>query len=399
MDPGDATVISLDGLDALISELRRLGYRTRGPVVRDGAIVPGEVMRGADLPVGYHDEQSSGRYRLRRDDRGEVFGWAVGPGSWKADVLPPRDVLWRARSGDGDVDVVDAGPPDSAPVALIGARPCELAASAVLDRVLSGGAVPDPRYGRRRAGAFVVVAECGSPAGTCFCPSMGSGPEAGDGYDLAVTELTGEHDPARGEAVGDGQVADAGGHRFLVRAGTRRGADVLAALPGRSPNPADTAARDAVLARAAASMGRQLDTDGLADLLARNSDHPRWAEVAERCLACGNCTQVCPTCFCTDVQDTTDIAGVVQRTRSWSSCFDLDHSYLHGGPVRRSVGSRYRQWMTHKLSTWWQQFDTSGCVGCGRCVTWCPVGIDITEEAAAIRASDQGGRPGSDQWR
>jgi sulfhydrogenase subunit beta (sulfur reductase) len=131
-----------------------------------------------------------------------------------------------------------------------------------------------------------------------------------------------------------------------------------------------------------------LPVRAVADLFSQNLEHPRWDEVASRCLSCGNCTMVCPTCFCSDVHDTADTVGVVERRRTWSSCFDLEHSYLHGGPVRASSSSRYRQWLTHKLSTWWDQFDTSGCVGCGRCIVWCPVGIDLTQEVAAIAASD-----------
>jgi ferredoxin len=200
---------------------------------------------------------------------------------------------------------------------------------------------------------------------------MGSGPGAESGFDLALTELN-----------------DDEGHRFVVRIGSERGADVLAGVPVTEPTAADLAARDRVLTSAGDIIDRRLETEGLAELLARNIDHPRWDEVAERCLACGNCTLVCPTCFCSDVSDTTDLAGDVRRQRTWASCFDLDHSYVHGGPVRSSTSSRYRQWLTHKLSTWWDQFDTSGCVGCGRCIAWCPVGIDLTEEAAAIRDSD-----------
>ncbi len=217
-----------------------------------------------------------------------------------------------------------------------------------------------------------MVAECGSPAGTCFCTSMGTGPGVDDGFDLALTEID------------DGE-----GHRFVARVGSDRGAEILR-LPAVTASAADLEARAQMLGRAAAAVTRQLQTEGLAGLLARNLEHPRWDDVAERCLACGNCTLVCPTCFCSDVRDTTNLTGEVRRQRPWASCFDLDHSYLHGGPVRASTSSRYRQWMTHKLSTWWDQFGTSGCVGCGRCITWCPVGIDITEEAAAIRRSDGG---------
>ena len=94
---------------------------------------------------------------------------------------------------------------------------------------------------------------------------------------------------------------------------------------------------------------------------------------------------MCPTCFCSSVEDANDLGGGSTRTRRWDSCFTLDHSYIHGGSVRQSGKSRYRQWMTHKLATWVDQFGTSGCVGCGRCITWCPVGIDITEEVRAIR--------------
>ena len=367
---GDAAVIDSEGLGALITTLAGLGYETKGPVVRDGAIMPGPVQNVADLPVGTHDVQAPGQYRLEHGEDENVFGWAVGPGSWKAEFFPPTQELWRSTVVDDSVRVTT---PDleMAPLAVVGARPCELVALGILDRVLVDGAHPDPRYAARRVGAFVVAAECGSPAATCFCTSMGSGPGADSGFDLALTELN-----------------DDEGHRFVVRIGSERGADVLARVPVTEPTSGDLAARDRILTSAGDIIDRRLETEGLAELLARNIDHPRWDEVAERCLACGNCTLVCPTCFCSDVSDTTDLAGDVRRQRTWASCFDLDHSYVHGGPVRSSTSSRYRQWLTHKLSTWWDQFDTSGCVGCGRCIAWCPVGIDLTEEAAAIRDSD-----------
>lgn len=370
MEVGDVRILGVEGVDALIQALKGLGYDVRGPVVRDGAIVPGPVSDLGDLPAGYHDEQSPGHYRLRRGDDDNLFAWAVGPGSWKAEVFPPNQELWRA-SVDGDEVSVTEPERRSAPFAVIGARPCELAGLDVLDRVLMKGSAPDPRYLERREGAFIVAVECGTPAGTCFCTSMGTGPGAEKHFDLSLTELN-----------------DRDGHRFVARVGTPRGGDVLASLPLEPSRDDDLAARDAVLAEAETAIGRRLETNGLAALLARNPEHPRWDEVADRCLACGNCTLVCPTCFCSDVRDTTDLTGEVRRERIWASCFDLDHSYLVGGPVRTSTSSRYRQWLTHKLSTWWDQFDTSGCVGCGRCIAWCPVGIDITEEAAAIRQND-----------
>jgi ferredoxin len=203
---------------------------------------------------------------------------------------------------------------------------------------------------------------------------MHAGPKATTGYDLALTELI-----------------DGPEHRFLVEVGSDDGGAVLAELPQRPATPEDKDAAGAVVARTAGSMGRTMRSDDVPALLKRNLAHPRWEEVAGRCLSCANCTLVCPTCFCTTVEDVSELDGSgTARTQRWDSCFTMDHSYIHGGSVRPSGSSRYRQWMTHKLSTWWDQFGTSGCVGCGRCITWCPVGIDITEEVAAIRGSEQG---------
>jgi sulfhydrogenase subunit beta (sulfur reductase) len=361
-------VIDGDGFDALIVELRRRGFRTRGPVVRGDALAHDEVRAANDLPRGYHDTQAPGHYRLEHVGGPKLFDWAVGPASWKAEFFPPEEVVWRASVDDPGATMTEPDGP-SGPVAVIGIRPCEVAALGTLDRVLQGGPVVDDRYAGRRAGTFVVAVDCGAPAATCFCTSMGTGPAADTGYDLALTELT------------------EGGHRFHVRVGSPAGAEVLAAVPRAPADAVDRAERAAVLDGARDRMGRVLDTDGLAGLLEANVDNPRWDEVADRCLSCGNCTLVCPTCFCSDVQDVTDLDGSVERRRRWASCFDIDHSFLHAGPVRPTTSTRYRQWLTHKLDTWWDQFDGSGCVGCGRCITWCPVGIDLTEEAAAIRAT------------
>lgn len=366
-----AVVVGPRGLDDLIGALAGRGYRVLGPVVRDGAVVHAEIRGTADLPAGVRDRQAPGTYRLDQAGDSALFAWAVGPASWKSSFFPPQETIWRTTTDGAEVTVHEL-PVEDRPVALFGARPCEVAALDVLDRVLADGPVPDPSYRRRRAPTFVVAAECGAPASTCFCTSMGTGPEARHGYDLAVTEL-------------------GGGHRYLVRVGSALGAEVLSAVAGRRAGTHDERDRHDVIAGATAAMTRTLDTDGLADLLARNIDHPRWEETARRCLSCGNCTMVCPTCFCSDVHDVSDLAGTVERRRSWASCFDRAHSYVHGGPVRPTTASCYRQWLTHKLGTWWDQFGSSGCVGCGRCIAWCPVGIDLTEEAAVIRASDGSG--------
>jgi ferredoxin len=372
VDVGDDAVIDRYGFDVLIEVIRGRGLRTVGPVVRDGAIVHGEIGTTSDLPEGWHDHAEPGKYRLTHDGSSELFGWAVGPASWKSEFFVPAETVWRAAVAEGEVALSEPRE-EPVPVAVIGARPCEVAALGTLDRVLRDGAVPDDRYAARRDGAFIVAVECGTPSSTCFCTSMGTGPGAGVVYDLALTELAG---PVDGERT------------YYVRVGSVAGAETLAQVPHMAADDTVRSGRRAVVDGASERMGRSLDTEDLPGLLARNLEHPRWGEVAERCLSCGNCTLVCPTCFCSDVKDITDVSGTVERQRRWASCFDLEHSYLHGGSVRPTTYSRYRQWMTHKLSTWWDQFDESGCVGCGRCIAWCPVGIDITEEAAAIRATD-----------
>ena len=365
-----STVIDRSELDVLIATLRDRGYTVVGPTIREEAIVYDEVTGVTDLPEGWTDEQDGGTYKLRRRDDRALFGYAVGPHSWKQFLFPPHTLLMRARRTEEGFEV-DPGENDQPTYAFLGVRGCDLAAIQVQDRVFMGPHA-DPTYSVRRTSAFIVALNCSTPSGTCFCVSMGTGPKAGPGYDLALTELL-----------------DEDGHRFLVEVGSDRGAEVMDALTHHAAGPAEEAAAQAVVERAAAAMGREMRTDDIKELLYANYEHPRWDDVAARCLTCANCTLVCPTCFCSSVEDTSDLTGdTTERWRSWDSCFTLDFSELGGSNVRTTNRGRYRQWMTHKLATWIDQFGTSGCVGCGRCITWCPVGIDITEEVRAIR--DQG---------
>jgi sulfhydrogenase subunit beta (sulfur reductase) len=368
-------VVEPVALDDLIAALRRRGFRVLCPTVRDGAIVYDELETASELPVGWTDRQEAGTYRLERREDDARFGYAVGPHSWKQFLFPARLRLWHARA-NGGAPVVEEEPLDGTPLAFLGVRACELNAIAIQDKVFTGGKFVDRDYAARRRGVFVVAVNCGEPARTCFCVSMDAGPRVEQGYDLALTEVL------------DGE------HRFLVEAGSPAGEEVLAELSSRPAEEADHAAARAVVDSAAARMGRAIEHPDIRDLLVDGLEHPRWDEVAERCLTCGNCTMVCPTCFCSSVEDATDLTGTeTDRTRVWDSCFSLDYSYIHGGSVRTSARSRYRQWLTHKLGTWHDQFDTSGCVGCGRCITWCPVGIDITEEVAALRGEEADDAP------
>jgi ferredoxin len=368
----EPAVLPRDGLDRLVEVLRGLGYRVVGPTVRDNAIVLAELDSPARLPSGWGVETGPGTYRLRRRADAAVFGHSAGPQSWKQFLHPPREKLWSADRADYGFAVTE-DTTEQPRYAFLGVRGCDLAAIAILDQVLDRGQHSDSRYHRRREGIFIVAANCTEPGELCFCASMGCGPGVTKGYDLALTErLEDEHD-------------------FLVDVGSERGAEVLATLDTRPAGAAELAgARDAVTT-AAGRMGRTMPTADLPAVLAASRESARWSEIADRCLTCGNCTMVCPTCFCTTTEDVTDLTDDhAERWQHWASCFDLDYSYIHGGEIRSSGASRYRQWMSHKLGTWQTQFGTSGCVGCGRCIAWCPVGIDLTEEVDAFVLAAEG---------
>jgi len=365
---GDKAVLAASRLDVLFEALSRRQYTIIGPTVRDGAIACEELRSAAALPRGWADEQDGGRYRLVPTGDGALFAHTLGPQAWKRHLYPPSLVLWRAeRSGSGFR--VLAGEGEAPRLALLGVRACELHAIAVQDRVFLGGPYVDPSYRARRAAVFLVAVQCGRAGGTCFCASMGTGPRLPAGFDLGLTERIG---PER--------------HDLLLEVGSERGAEVAEELPLQPAEASDLEAAAAAAARVEASMGRRLDRTGVRELLLAHAEDPHWEDVGGRCLACANCTMVCPTCFCATVEDATDLTGAAAwRTRRWDSCFTLELSYLHGGSVRRSGAARYRHWLTHKLATWHDQFHTSGCVGCGRCITWCPAGIDITREVQALR--------------
>jgi len=373
---GDAVVVECGDLRLLMEALRARGFLVVGPTIRDGAIVYDELASPAQLPAGFTDVQEGGGYRLAKRTDDALFGYAVGPHSWKRYLHPPARRLWRARRAAGGFEVLpEGGEPQR--YAFLGVRACELHAIAIQDKVFLQGQYVDPHYRSRRENVFLVAVNCGQAGGTCFCAAMGTGPRATQGFDLGMTE-----------------VAERSRHHFLVEVGSPAGAEVLREVPQREAGAEERGAADRAAAAAAARMGRTLDTRDIRDLLQGNPDHRRWDEVADRCLTCGNCTMVCPTCFCTTVEDVTDLTGEqAERWRRWDSCFTLAFSYIHGGNIRATAKARYRQWMTHKLSTWIDQFGTSGCVGCGRCITWCPVAIDITEEVQAIRAGDRAAPP------
>lgn len=365
---GGHVIIPKPALQQVFDALKGAGYTLVGPTVDESAIVYGGISSVSDLPIGWTDTQEPGSYRLRRRPDQMYFGFASSPHSWKKFLYPAAAKLFSARRSDGEIEFTPGDGP--APrYALIGVRACDLAAIGVHDRVFLEGRPQDSFYGDRRQAAFVLAVNCIEPGGVCFCASVKTGPRCGGGYDLAMTEM---------EAA------------FLLEIGSELGAHVLAGVEWRPAGAYELSRARRAVADAEGRMGRAIDTHGLPDLMYDNLEHHRWSEVAHRCLSCANCTMVCPTCFCSDVEDVSDLTGAeTSRVRVWDSCFNREFSYVFGGHLRPNVRARYRQWLTHKLAAWIDQYGVLGCVGCGRCITWCPVGIDLTEELAAIRGESK----------
>ena len=361
---GSTISIAKSAFDVLLANLKAHDYVVMGPRVQNETLVYGPIDSLENLPRGYVTEQEAGRFRLVYTGHSRYFDVIPGADSWKKFLFPSHTELLSLRkvSGEWKVDPIESRPPA---YAFVGVRGCELSAIQIQDAAFLRPDFSDPIYRAGREQAFILSVNCMHPAGTCFCMSMGTGPTVKRGFDLNLTEL---------EDV------------FLLEIGSGLGLSVISNLPYEAASAFRLDAASRLLELASRWMGRELDTSDLPDLLLNHLENPHWKEVAERCLSCTNCTQVCPTCFCWDAVDTISLDGnETHRERVWDSCFNLGYSYQAGGNARPTIQSRYRQWLTHKLGTWKQQYGTFGCVGCGRCITWCPAAIDITVEVRALR--------------
>jgi len=359
-----------DHLQVLVNELLAMGYQCVGPQVRDGAIVYDSLESSSQLPQGISEVQSPGSYKLTESNNQRYFAWANGPQAIKPYVFAPKENLWRSEQEDaGGLRFVDLTP-DPEPVAIIGVRACDIAGLYIQDKHFLHEDKKDPSYLVRRQQLFLVAVNCTHPADTCFCASTDDGPRASYGYDIVLSELD------------DG---------FLVHGLSEKGVVLVKKLTTTPATAEQLLLANEEIEHAAHQQSRRLPSKNLNQILYENLEHPRWDEVALRCLACGNCASVCPTCFCHAEDDVPALDGRSSTYfRQWDSCFTQGHSYIHGITIRATTAQRYRQWLTHKLGSWHDQYGRSGCVGCGRCITWCPAEIDITEEVAAICGEQTG---------
>ncbi len=295
-------------------------------------------------------------------------------------MTSPRSLIYPARQ---DLCTIDRKTHQHKTVTQVRAKkriifaihPCDMHAISILDRTFLGD-FKDFYYGELRRETLTVVLNCSKACAQGFCASMGTGPflQLEQGFDLVLTAKS---------------------KNYLVECGSERGKRLVEKASGlRKARRNDLAEKEDIESRAKKTFAKGLETIGLPDLLMRNLDHPVYERTADRrCLGCTNCTMVCPTCYCYNVEDHTELElRTTTRERHWDSCQELNFARVHEGNFRSSRRARLRQFVTHKLATWLEQYGCFGCVGCGRCMTWCPTGIDLTEIAKEIQRDYEAGR-------
>lgn len=350
-------------LKRFIENLKR-SFILIGPSVESGVITLKEIDFN-DIPAGCRDSQSPGHYRLHRGDS-DIFSFSNGPDSFKRFIFPPVTEVFSFKRMKRGLTITRPFDKDL-PFAFFGMRACDIYALKIFKKVFSGLDNPDAFL---RKDFFVIGLNCLYPVENCFCSSLGTGPEIKDGCGMVITELRGY---------------------LLVESGEEHG-EFLEGIGWEVATDEDLREKELVVERCRTMIKKYVNTKDLPLRIYRNSEHPRWSHVSERCLACGNCTQVCPTCFCNSTFDSLHISSLKRtsdgvsgkRIRTWDSCFSINFARVHGGNFRPSRRARYRHWLSHKFGYWIDQFGVIGCVGCGRCITWCPVGIDLTEELRAL---------------
>jgi len=363
----DLQFFAQDDLQKLINTVLAQGYECIGPQVRDGTIIYDTLTSVEQLPRGVSDLQSAGSYTLENSSRSKYFDWANGPQAIKPLLFTPREELWKSKRSDAGHITFSSAPVDSKPKAIIAARACDIAAMQLQDQHFLQQQFVDSGYKTRRENLLTIAVNCGHPAQTCFCHSTGDGPfiekAVEQDTDIVLTELE---------------------HGFLIKAHTTAGKKLLSLLSLQKASPAQKEEFQQIKANSARQT-RALPDGDIKNSLSNAMDDSAWEKIATECLSCGNCTSVCPTCFCHSENELSSVDGnSSSHYREWDSCFTQGHSYIHGITIRPDTSQRYRQWLSHKFSSWIDQYGRSGCVGCGRCISWCPVGIDVLESINQI---------------
>lgn len=318
-------------IDLLLEE-----YRVFAPVKRGRLLRFQEISSGKEACLDFQNTKQPPK---------EVF-------------FPQTEILFTYKKSEKGVGVEEASPSDGERV-LFGIRPCDARGLVLFDMFFSSGEHKDPSYLDKRERTAVVGLACNRPLSTCFCTSVGGSPFGKEGMDMLLVDL---------------------GDRYLVEILTERGEKLVEKarwLSDASDADLETAER---LSRDAESVIKtRLSTEGLSEKLDDMFDDPLWDRIYEKCVGCGVCTYLCPSCWCFDILDEETPTGVT-RVRVWDTCqFPLFTKQASGFNPRPSGKERMRQRVLHKFNYFPKDFGEFACVGCSRCVRECPVNLDIRE--------------------
>jgi ferredoxin len=291
-------------------------------------------------------------YRVTEDVEDIAFHFDNTALSPKEFFFPITDTLFTLRSDNGRAELKT--PTIEKEAVLFGIRPCDALGLKVIDRPFLDEPA-DVRYQQRRERTVLVGLACSEACPECFCTSVGTAPNDASNMDILLSES---------------------GEDYLVQAVTERG---KALLEGATLKEIETASTSVV-------SPQRVPAEGIASAMLKAFDSPYWDRVADRCIHCNICSHVCPVCYCFDIRDYRN-KGEVERLRTWESCQAAAFTRLAGGAdIRPGKGVRMRQRFAHKLLYMDRQFGgLLGCTGCGRCVKYCPVNIDIREIISDIQ--------------
>jgi ferredoxin len=321
------TLMPQDWINTFVAELLDRGVRVVAPVMSNDLVQFEPVSAASEIAVDYLNTLESAKKVL----------------------FPRSEVLLEFAAGKQDVEF-ELSRHDTTPTVVIGCRPCDAAAVHRLTTVFSWDYDDEPYLARLRDTAFVTLA-CTEPDQNCFCTSVGLGPASAEGSDLLV------------EKVGDG---------LSITVVTEKGEKLLG---DGAQSVADEQSAEASAGET--SLEPKFDVDAVKQWLDDNFEDDLWEEIGLRCVGCGVCSFLCPTCHCFDIVDEADWRRG-ERRRNWDSCaFSLFTLHASGHNPRPDQGARFRQRVMHKFKYFPERFGQMGCVGCGRCIRHCPAGQDL----------------------
>lgn len=280
----------------------------------------------------------------------------------KSAVFPQTETLFTF---DHHAAVKETSPKEGMDTVVFGIRPCDARSFQLLDPIFEGD-YPDPYYLKRRNKTALIGMACNEPFPNCFCTSINGNPFSKEGLDLLFTALNGSYHIDVITDKGRIMIDKASSHLTTAKA-------------------EDTTEKEQLAKAAEGKIKRHINLDGIKDKLAAIFDHAIWNRFASKCIGCGICTYSCPTCYCFDMQDeTSERKG--RRVRIWDSCMFPEYTlHASGHNPRPTRTQRLRNRMYHKFKFNIDNYGFPSCVGCGRCITLCPVNVDLIENLSAIK--------------